>query len=173
MNATLAALHPLDWLLLAVLAVSVVVGLVRGFVFECLSLAGWVVAWFAAQWGAPWLAPVLPLFGPTSPVRLGLAFALAFLLALVAWALLARLVRLLIHATPLSVPDRLLGAAFGLLRGLVLLLAVATVVALTPASQSEGWRASQGARWLAGALATLEPLLPDPVARWVARPARG
>jgi membrane protein required for colicin V production len=98
---------------------------------------------------------------------MGAAFALSFLGALVVWALLSRLVRLLIHATPLSLPDRLLGAVFGLLRGLVLLLALATVVALTPASQSPGWRASQGARWLGVALATLKPLLPQPVARLV------
>jgi membrane protein required for colicin V production len=164
-NAALPALAPLDWLLLAVLAVSVLVGLWRGFVFECLSLAGWVVAWFAAQWGAPLLRPWVPLFGPDSPVRLGLCFAIAFVAALVAWALLARLVRLLIHATPLSLPDRALGAAFGALRGVVLLLAVATVVALTPASQSQAWRGSQGARWLDATLLAVRPLLPAPVAR--------
>lgn len=166
MNATtLPALAPLDWVLLAVLAVSVAVGLWRGFVFECLSLAGWVVAWFAAQWGAPLLRPWVPLFGPDSPVRLGLCFALAFVAALVAWALLSRLIRMLIHATPLSIPDRLLGAAFGALRGAVLLLALATVVALTPASQSGAWRSSQGARVLDAALAQVRPLLPEAVAR--------
>ena len=58
---TLPALSLVDWTLLAVLALSVVVGLWRGFVFECLSLAGWVVAWFAAQWGAPHLAVKLPV----------------------------------------------------------------------------------------------------------------
>lgn len=157
----------LDWTLLAVLAFSVVVGLVRGFVFECLSLAGWVVAWFAAQWGAPQLAPHLPVGAPGSALNLGAAFALTFVAALIVWTLLSRLVRLLIHATPLSLPDRLLGALFGLLRGGVLLLAVATVVALTPASQSTVWRASQGARWLGVALASLKPLLPEPVARLV------
>lgn len=161
------ALSWLDWSLLAALALSVVVGLVRGFVFECLSLAGWLVAWFAAQWGAPMLAPRLPVGTPGSALQMGAAFALSFLGALLVWALLSRLVRLLIHATPLSLPDRLLGAVFGLLRGLVLLLALATVVALTPASQSPGWRASQGARWLGVALATLKPLLPEPVARLV------
>ncbi len=62
MSVTLPALHALDWAFLAVLAVSVIVGLVRGFVFECLSLAGWVVAWFAAQWAAPWVAGYLPVF---------------------------------------------------------------------------------------------------------------
>ena len=152
------ALSWLDWALLAVLLLSVAVGLVRGFVFECLSLAGWLAAWFAAQWGAPLLAPHLP-GSQGSAMNQGLAFALAFVAALIAWSLLARLIRMLIHATPLSLPDRLLGAVFGLLRGGVLLLVVATVVALTPASQSQGWRASHGAQWLSVALASLKPLL--------------
>ena len=161
------ALSWLDWTLLAVLLLSVGVGLVHGFVFECLSLVGWVVAWFAAQWGAPLLAPMLP-GSVGSALNQGLAFALCFIAALIVWSLLARLIRMLIHATPLSLPDRLLGAGFGLLRGAVILLVVATVVAFTPASQSKGWRESHGAHWLSVALVTLKPLLhflPDSVAR--------
>lgn len=154
-----------DGALLAVLMVSAVVGLVRGFVYELLSLAGWLVAWFGAQWAAPQLAPHLPVGAAGSALNLGVAFALAFVAVMLVWALLARLVRLLIHATPLSWPDRLLGAVFGLLRGAVLLLAVATVVGLTPAAQSQGWRASQGARWLGAVLQGLKPLLPVPAAR--------
>ena len=156
------ALSWLDWTLLAVLVLSVGVGLVRGFVFECLSLAGWVAAWFAAQWGAPVLAPHLPrmpLGSAGSALHQGLSFALIFIAALIVWSLLARLIRMLIHATPLSLPDRLLGAVFGVLRGAVLLLVVATVVAFTPASQSHSWRASHGAHWLRTALASLKPLL--------------
>jgi membrane protein required for colicin V production len=160
-----ASLSWLDWTLLGVLALSVVVGVVRGFVFECLSLAGWLVAWFAAQWTAPLLAPRVPVGASGSALNLGVAFALAFIAALVVWALLARLIRLLIHATPLSLPDRLLGAFFGAARGGVLLLAVASVVALTPAAQSTAWRASKGARWLMQTLQVLKPLLPEPAAR--------
>jgi membrane protein required for colicin V production len=163
--ATLPHLSWIDWALLAVLALSVLVGMVRGFVFECLSLAGWVVAWFAAQWGAPLLAPELPVGAPGSAPNLAAAFVLTFMAALVVWSLLARLIRLLVHATPLSLPDRLLGGGFGVLRGGVLLLAVATVVALTPAAQSAGWRGSQGARWLGQTLHALKPLLPEPAAR--------
>ena len=160
------ALSWLDWTLLAVLVLSVVVGLVRGFVFECLSLAGWVAAWFAAQWGGPVLAlylPQLSIGSAGSALNQGLgsalAFALVFVAALIAWSLLARLIRMLIQATPLSLPDRLLGAGFGLLRGTVLLLVLATVVTLTPASQSQGWRTSHGAHWLGVALVALKPLL--------------
>ena len=154
-----------DWLLLAVLAASAVIGLVRGLVFECLALAGWVVAWFAAQWAAPQLAPHLPLGEPRSALQLGGAFALSFLLAILVWTLLARLVRLLIHATPLSLLDRMLGSGFGVFRGLVLLLAVTMVVALTPAAQSAPWRGSQGAQLLRQALQSLKPVLPEPAAR--------
>jgi membrane protein required for colicin V production len=156
-----------DWALLAVLAASVLIGLFRGLVFECLSLAGWVVAWFAAQWAAPQLAPSLPVGAPGSALNLAAALSLCFIAALVVWGLAAKLIRMLIHATPLSLPDRLLGAAFGVLRGVVLLLAVSSVVALTPAAQSKAWRQSQGARWLTSALQALKPLLPDAVARAV------
>lgn len=164
---TLSHLGWIDGTLIAVLAVSVVVGIVRGFVFEVLSLVGWIVAWFAAQWFAHDLAPWLPIGEPASPLRHAVAFVACFIAGVVVWSLLARLVRLLIHATPLSLPDRALGAGFGLLRGVVLLLAVATVVALTPAARSEGWRASTGAMWLNTTMQGLKPVLPDQLARWL------
>ena len=75
--------------------------------------------------------------------------------------------RMALHATPLSLPDRLLGGVFGALRGAVLLLAVASVLALTPAAQSSAWRRSHGAQWLGSTLQVLKPLLPEPVARWL------
>ena len=75
-----------DMLLLAVLAVSVIVGLIRGFVFEVLSLAGWIAAWFAAQWFAPVAAPYVPLGVPGSALNLGAAFAAVFVAALIVWA---------------------------------------------------------------------------------------
>lgn len=155
----------IDWALLAVLLLSVVAGLLRGFVFEVLSLLGWLVAWFGAQVLANDLAPWLPVGESGSALNLAVAFVLAFVGILVVWALLAKLVRLLIHATPLSVPDRLLGAGFGLLRGGVLLLALALVVTLTPAAQSPPWQQSEGARWLGLAMQGLKPLLPGDVAR--------
>lgn len=155
----------IDWTLLAVLLLSVLVGLWRGVVFELLSLAGWVVAWFAAQWFAADLAPYLPVGTPGSALNHAAAFTLCFVGALIAWGLLSRLIRMLVHATPLSIPDRALGAGFGLLRGVVLLLALATVVALTPAAASPGWRESRGALWLNTTLHGLKPVLPEQVAK--------
>ena len=155
----------IDFVLLAVLLVSVVVGLVRGFVFEVMSLAGWLVAWFGAPYAGRELAPHLPIGSPGSTANMAASYVLCFVAILIVWTLLARLVRLLLHATPLSVPDRLLGAGFGLLRGSVLLLAVAMLVALTPAAQSPPWQRSEGARWLGIAMLGLKPLLPGELTR--------
>ena len=154
-----------DAAMLGVLLISMTVGVWRGLVFEMLSLAGWVVAWFAAQWLAPAAAPSIPVGEPGSSLNLGAAYAIVFVSVLIAWAIVARLVRMLIRATPLSGVDRLLGAGFGLLRGLVLLIAVATVVALTPLARSPVWQQSHGAAWLQAMLQGLKPALPPDIAR--------
>lgn len=155
----------IDWTLLAVLGLSVIVGLVRGFVFEVMSLLGWVVAWFAAQYIARDVAAYIPIGAAGSALNMAVTFVICFIVVLVLWSLLARLVRMLVQATPLTIPDRLLGAGFGLVRGGVLLLAVAIVVALTPAARSASWQQSHGARWLEITMQGLKPLLPGEVAR--------
>jgi membrane protein required for colicin V production len=154
-----------DWALLAVLCASVIVGLVRGLVFEVLSLLGWLAAYIVAQAASPTVAPHLPIGTPGSALNVGAAFALTFVVALIAWMLMARLIRLLVHATPLTLVDRTLGALFGLVRALVLLLAVATVVSYTPAVRAASWQASHGAAWLGVLLAGLKPVLPHAVVR--------
>lgn len=153
-----------DWLLLAILAISVLIGLWRGLVFEVMSLVGWVVAYFVAQWMTPLAGSYLPVGSAGSSLNHLCAFALSFVLVLVLWSLLARLVRLLISATPLTVVDRLLGAVFGLLRGVALLLVIATLVSWTPAAKSPTWTESRGAAWLTALLKDLKPLLPATVA---------
>jgi membrane protein required for colicin V production len=155
----------IDWALLAVTLASVIVGLVRGLVFEVLSLLGWVAAYIAAQVASPWLAPHLPIGAPASALNQGASFAMTFVLALIVWMLLARLIRLLIHATPLTLIDRVLGAVFGLARGVILLLAVATVVSFTPAARANAWQTSHGAAWLGTLLSALKPILPADIAR--------
>jgi membrane protein required for colicin V production len=154
-----------DTVMLGVLLLSLIVGVWRGLVFEMLSLAGWVVAWIAAQWFAPSVAPHIPVGEPASSLNLGASYAILFVAVLIVWAILARLVRMLIRATPLSGIDRLLGAGFGLLRGLVLLVAIATVVSLTPLAKSPAWQQSQGAAWLQAMLRGLKPALPPDIAR--------
>lgn len=156
-----------DLLLLAVLAVSVLLGLWRGLVYELLSILGWLVAYFAAPHLAPWIAPWLAN-QHLGPHLLGaLSLVCAFLLVLLIWGLSARLLRALIHATPLSVVDRLLGGGFGVLRGVLIALLAVVVVSMTPASQSQTWRESQLAPVLQATLHGLAPMLPAELVKFI------
>ena len=79
---------------------------------------------------------------------------------LVVWSLLARAVSVLIKKTPLSLLDRLFGAAFGVLRAALVLLVFATLIGYTSAVRAPAWRESAGAAMLEAVLQALLPLLP-------------
>ncbi len=160
-----APVSGVDLAMLAWLFLSVLVGLVRGLMFELVSLVGWGVAFFGAFWFAPLLAPLLPVGEAGSVLNETASFLCAFITIWIVWGMVARLVRMTLHATPLRAPDRVLGAGFGLARGVVVLLLVATVVGLTPIETSHAWQRSRFAPWLNVALQGLNPLLPPRISR--------
>lgn len=151
------ALGWVDLAMLAVIAFSALVGAVRGLTFEVLSLLGWVAAWFAGLWLGPWLAPHLPIGAAGSPLNGIAAFACAFLVVLVLWGWGAGGVSALVGKTLLRPLDRLLGAVFGVARGVLVLLVLAMIVSYTPATASPAWRGSHGAAWLDAILRELMP----------------
>ncbi len=151
----------LDWVFAAILVLSMGVGLWRGLVFEVLSLAGWLASFVLAQWWAPAVAEWLPLGQWSPPLRHVAGFVVVLVGSLVVAALLARLARKLIEAVGLRPIDRILGAAFGLLRGFVIVLAVAVVAQMTPLRDTQVWSESAGAQAAAQALKGLKPLLPE------------
>ena len=73
--------------LAAFLLLSIVIGLMRGFVFELLSLVGWFVAYFVALWFTPTFQPYLHVGDPGSALNYGATFACVFLASLVIWGL--------------------------------------------------------------------------------------
>jgi len=158
----------LDWIAVALLSVSLLFGLVRGLVFEVISLAGWVAAFFGAQWFAADVAAWLPISGdPEASWRYALAFVLVFVAVAFGVGLLAALIRKLIAAVGLRPVDRMLGAVFGLARGAVALLAVAVVVHLLSLSESAWWREAHSAVVLDAALQGLKPALPEKLASYL------
>ncbi len=151
----------LDWVFAAILLLSMGVGLWRGLVFEVLSLAGWLASFVLAQWWAPAVAEWLPLGQWSPPLRHVAGFVVVLIGALVVAALLARLARKVIEAVGLRPIDRILGAAFGLLRGFVIVLAAAVVAQMTPLRDMQVWSESAGAQAAAQALKGLKPILPE------------
>ena len=146
-----------DLAMLGVVALSALVGAVRGLTFEVLSLLGWVAAWFAGLWLGPVLAPHIPVGTPGSPLNVIVAFASAFLVVLILSGFAARGVSALVGKTVLRPLDRFLGALFGVARALLVLLVLAAVVSFTPAMTSDAWRESHGAAWLDSIVRELMP----------------
>jgi membrane protein required for colicin V production len=152
---------PLDWVLLAVLVASLVLGAWRGLVYEVLSVMSWIAAFIVAQWLAPDLATMLPMGRSGQAVKYAAAFILIFVVVVFAGALLAWITKKLVEAVGLRPVDRILGAAFGVLRGAVLLMALAVVMNMTPLTRAEWWIESKGAAASTSAVQGLKPVLPE------------
>jgi membrane protein required for colicin V production len=156
----LTAVAALDWILLAVLLISCLIGMARGLVYEALVLAGWVAAYFAARWGGAPLGLLLPLGGTSADLRTGVGSTLVFIVVAFACGWFAWKARRTVRFMGLRPVDGLLGAVFGAARALIVLLAVTALVNLTPLAHEPWWNASAGARWLETTLHQLYPYLP-------------
>lgn len=157
----------LDWIFLAVLLLSLLVGAWRGLVYEVLSLASWVAAFLLAQWLAPAAAQHLPMAGSSETIRHAAGFALVFIVAVFAGSILTWLVSRLFQAAGLRPADRMLGAVFGVLRAAVLILASAVLVGMTPLQGDAWWKESVGAGWAMATVKSLKPSLPQEFARYL------
>ena len=151
----------LDWVFLAVLAVSLALGAWRGLVYEVLSVLGWIAAFVLAQWLAPDAAAWLPMGKAGDALRYAAGFVLVFVVAAFVAGLIAWGLKKLVEAVGLRPVDRTLGAAFGLVRGGVLLLAAAVVVNMTSLQRGDWWTESKGAGVSTTVLKGLKPVLPE------------
>jgi membrane protein required for colicin V production len=156
-----------DWIFLAVLLLSLLVGAWRGLVFEVLSVLSWAAAFVAAQWFAPQVASHLPMSGAGESIRYAASFVLVFIAAIFAGGLLAFLFKKLMASVGLGPADRMLGAGFGLVRGALLLLAVTVVVGMTPLQTSEWWREATGPHIAGSVLKGLKPVLPQDFGKYL------
>ena len=157
----------LDWIAVTLIVVSMLFGLMRGLVFEVISLVGWVAAFVAAQWLASDVAAWLPFGAAQATWRYPLAFVLVFVAVAFGVGLVASLTRKLITVVGLRPVDRILGAAFGAARGALALLVLAVVVHLLVLSDSAWWRDSLSAGVLDAALQGLKPALPEKLASYL------
>jgi membrane protein required for colicin V production len=153
-------MHTLDWFFLLILGVSLLVGAWRGLVFEVLSLVSWIAAFVLAQWFAPAAGRWLPLEGASEVLRYAAGFVLVFVAVIFTGGLVAFVVKKLIAVVGLSPADRMLGALFGIARGVVLSLVLAVLVGMTPLRTAAWWQDSTGAQWATVALHGMKPVLP-------------
>ncbi|HSA88444.1 MAG TPA: CvpA family protein [Burkholderiales bacterium] len=149
----------IDYTVIAILVLSVAWGAWRGLVHETLSLAGWIMAFVAANLLADPLAESFPA-NMRPELRVVAAFLLAFIATLVVTTLASALVTKFIRVSVLHSLDRWLGALFGLMRGLVIVVALAMVAGLTSLPRAPDWKQSATGYSLAQTVIQLKPWLP-------------
>jgi membrane protein required for colicin V production len=157
----------LDWIILAVLLLSLILGAWRGLVYEVLSVLGWIAAFIIAQLYAGAVGAILPMSGATDALRYAAGFVLTFIASAFAAGLFAWLAKKLIQTIGLRPVDRTLGAFFGLIRGGVILLAATTAVLMTPLKDADWWKQSSGAGVLSAVLRGIKPILPGEVGQYI------
>tara|TARA_R110002074_G_scaffold107518_1_gene232335 strand:+ start:80 stop:574 length:495 start_codon:yes stop_codon:yes gene_type:complete len=129
-----------DWAIIAVLGLSTLISVVRGFVKEVVSLLIWLTAAIVASIFHDQLAALMTDWIDTPSLRMLAAWVSLFVAVLIVGSILNYLLGKLIQATGLSGTDRLLGMFFGLVRGLVILMVVLIILPkVLPVTEDQWW----------------------------------
>lgn len=156
-------MHWPDYAVLAVIAISTLVGALRGFVKEVFSLLVWVAAFAVAYYFSGDAAALMEGAVSLPSARMAMGFTGLFVAVLLVGGLLNYLLGRLIESTGLSGTDRLLGGVFGAARGLALVVAVLLVAGFTPIPADPWWQESQTIRRLMPLVEWAATWLPDSI----------
>lgn len=149
----------LDFIVLAIVVVSLLVGCMRGLMYEAVMLCGWILAFFVARFLAPDLAAVFANAIANESWRMGIAFIMIFIAVLFANGILAFALKAIFSKSALRPIDRCLGGVFGLFRAGVVLLALTLVVFILRLEDEPWWTQSYSAPVLNEAMDISRPYL--------------
>lgn len=158
-----------DYIVIVIIAVSVLLGWWRGLVYEVLSLAGWVAAYFMARWLASSVAIYIPASVGTPSIREMIAFTGIFIATLMVSAIVAWVASKLIKLVRLGWVDGFFGALFGVLRGGLLVLILVLLASRTSVTKESFWRDARLSKPLETMALTGATWLPDRLARHVGK----
>ncbi|MCW9031198.1 MAG: CvpA family protein, partial [Gammaproteobacteria bacterium] len=120
-----------DLIVLSIIVLSIIVSLMRGFVKEALSLAGWLVALWVAMTFSSGMAELIGSSIKDPTLRLLTAFVSLFILSLIVGSIVNFFATQFVQRAGLTGVDRTIGVVFGLLRGVLLVTIIVMLLGLT------------------------------------------
>lgn len=150
-----------DYAVVGLVVLSLLLGVMRGVVSEVLSLAAWVLAIVAAKLIGPKLAPEFAqwIFEPS--LQYLAAFAVIVVAILIVGAIIKLMMKSFIKAIGLGVIDRVLGALFGMARGVAVVLIIVATGGLTAIPKQSWWRDAALSPPLETVVIGIKPWLPQ------------
>ncbi|CAL7962900.1 colicin V production protein [Gammaproteobacteria bacterium] len=138
----LLQLNIADYIIVAVVFISVLISLVRGFFKESISLIIWILGFWVAISFYDMCAATLEPYIANVSVRIIISFAGLFLMVLIFGAIFSYLLSFIIIKSGLSGFDRLLGMVFGCARGVLLVSVILLLISTTSFVQDDWWKKS-------------------------------
>lgn len=131
-----------DYAILAIVFISALISVFRGFLKEAISLLGWVMAFWIAFTFSGQVARLLERWIELPSLRHAVAFISLFATVLIVTAVVMFLVRMLVDKTEITGTDRALGIIFGIARGGVIVGILVLLAGLTALPADPWWRES-------------------------------
>jgi membrane protein required for colicin V production len=154
-----------DLIVIGIVGLSTVFAFWRGLIRVVMSLVALVAAVLAAIQFSPAVADMLLALGDNPVTRYLAAFALIFLVVVIIGSLLGWVLSRAIRAIGLGFVDRLLGAVFGVARGVLIVVIAVLLAGLTTLPRQEWWQNALLAPPLVIAALSLRPWLPQALAQ--------
>ncbi len=153
-----------DIAILAVILISALISLVRGFVKESISLATWLIAGFITLSYYLVLADLLLPYIESPTLSQAAAFIILFITTLIVGAIINFMVSQLVSKTGLSGTDKMLGVIFGAARGILIVSMIVLFAGLTPMPEEPWWKESIMVDQFLNVAVWIKGLLPEDVA---------
>jgi membrane protein required for colicin V production len=136
------AFNQIDIVILIITVLSSAFGLWRGLIKEVLSLLTWIAALLVSRVYSEPLAGLMTGVIENDGIRYVSAFAILFVIVMMFGTFLNFLMSKLLNVTGLKSADRLLGAGFGVARGVIIVLVIMFITSMF-VSETELWQQSQ------------------------------
>lgn len=154
-----------DYIILAILLISAVMGLVRGLLREAIAVITWFLAIILAWLFAGSLEPLLGGVLVGSPLRIWVARIIIFVGILLLGGAVSVIVSQYVRVSIFNALDKFLGFVFGIVRGIVIIGAFTIAIQALRLDEDPKWKNSRLMPYAIGVADALRSLVGEQLER--------